>query len=501
VSWPRLLAPAALAGVAVFLSLPPLGLWPLGLAGLGLWCWRLRGLGPGRRALCGSVAALGLLVPGLFWIHDFTGPGYPIAVVVEAAFYALAALATPPGWGGTLAFGATLAGAEMLRDAWPFGGVPVADIYLGQVGGPLAELARLGGAAAVTLGAGLAGAGLAGLARHRWRPGVAALAVAAVAVAGAALSPDGGGATRLVRVAAVQGGGPRGLRAVNRDPALVLEAQVAAEGRLRRPVDLVVWPENVVELAYPLAGSVEEAELSSVARAAGASFIAGVTQPAGPGQFLNQAVAWAPSGRQIGSYEKVHRVPFGEWVPMRSFLRHFADLSVVPNDAVPGHGPGLIRTPAGPLGLMVSWEVFFDERALAAVGSGARLLVVPTNAASYRTDQVPAMEVAAARLRAIATGRDLVQSAPTGYSALVDHRGRLLARSGLGGASVVEGELGERRGRTPYDAVRRAGPEATVAVLVAAAWALAAAEWRRSRHMSSLKMRNLATHSTPNAPR
>jgi apolipoprotein N-acyltransferase len=66
-------------------------------------------------------------------------------------------------------------------------------------------------------------------------------------------------------------------------------------------------------------------------------------------------VAWGPTGHVVGVFEKVHRVPFGEYVPFRSFFAHFADLSGVPTDAVPGDGTGLMRTPAGPLGLMVSF--------------------------------------------------------------------------------------------------------------------------------------------------
>ncbi len=131
----------------------------------------------------------------------------------------------------------------------------------------------------------------------------------------------------------------------------------------------------------------------------------------------------------MGTFEKVHRVPFGEYVPYRSLIAHVADLSGVPLDAVPGHGTGLLRTPAGPLGLLVSFEVFYAGRSRASVRAGAELLVVPTNTSSYATAQVPTQEVAAGAVQAVETGRDLVQAAPTGYSTVVDHRGRVLQRS------------------------------------------------------------------------
>jgi len=139
--------------------------------------------------------------------------------------------------------------------------------------------------------------------------------------------------------------------------------------------------------------------------------VVGVTEPASTTSFRNEIVAWGPRGHIVGVFEKVHRVPFGEYVPLRSLFSHFANLSGVPVDAVPGHGTGLMRTPAGPLGLLVSFEVFYAGRSHESVRAGAQLLAVPTNTSSYSTSQVPTQEVAAAIVQAVETGRDLVQAA------------------------------------------------------------------------------------------
>ena len=58
-------------------------------------------------------------------------------------------------------------------------------------------------------------------------------------------------------------------------------------------------------------------------------------------------------------------------------------------DAVPGRGPGLFENPAGTLGVVISYEVFFPGRACAAVTAGGEVLLVPTNAASCTTEEVP----------------------------------------------------------------------------------------------------------------
>ena len=162
-------------------------------------------------------------------------------------------------------------------------------------------------------------------------------------------------------------------------------------------------------------------------------------------------MAWGPRGHIVGVFEKVHRVPFGEYVPLRSLFSHFANLSGVPVDAVPGHGTGLMRTPAGPLGLLVSFEVFYAGRSHESVRAGAQLLAVPTNTSSYGTSQVPTQEIAAAIVQAVETGRDLVQAAPTGFSAVVTQRGVVLQRSALGRRQVLFATVALRRGLTPYD--------------------------------------------------
>jgi apolipoprotein N-acyltransferase len=381
-------------------------------------------------------------------MRDFSLPGYVVATLLEAAILA-ASLALVPATGRrrAVAFPAALVVAEAVRGGWPFGGLPVSGIDLGQVDGPLATAARLGGRLLLVAMVGLAGVGLAALARRRWRAGMATLAtVAAVALAGT-VAPDGRVDGRLA-VAAVQGGGPRGLRAVLRDPGPVFERQLEASSHVRTPVDLVLWPEDVVDVDGPLAGSAEEGQVAALARSVQATVVAGVVEDVGVDRFRNAAVVWRADGTIGGRYDKVHRVPFGEYVPGRAVIGRVADLSAIPRDAVAGRGPGVLDTPGGRVGVLVSYEVFFPDRARDAARAGGRLLLVPTNASSYRDAQVPAQEVAVARLRALETGRWLVQAAPTGYSAVIDQRGRVRGRGGLGGPAVVAASVELRSGTT-----------------------------------------------------
>ena len=461
----RLAGPSLAAGILLALSLPPWGWWPLGIGGAGLFYWRLAGLPLWRRVWSGWLAGLGCYAIGLFWARAFNWYGALVLVLIEALFFAAAAALTPPERGRALAFVGACTLAEALRMTWPFGGLPLGGVFLGQAGGPLLQLARLGGPLLVTAGAWAGGAAAASAvvwaqARRAHARGPAASGALAVAVGlvvlvvfGAA-APDGGGPVRSLRVALVQGGGVRGLSKEQVSPVTVYDAQLAASSPLivrQGSLGLVLWPEDVVALGRSLAGSPQGAILSRLARELRTTLVAGVTEPASPTTFRNEIVAWGPSGRIVSVFEKVHRVPFGEYVPFRSFFAHFADLSGVPSDAVPGTGTGLMRTPAGPLGVLVSFEIFYAGRSRSSVRAGAELLAVPTNTSSYSTSQVPAQEIAAAKVQAVETGRDLVQAAPTGFTAVVTQRGDVVERSTLGRRQVITAVVALRRGMTPYD--------------------------------------------------
>jgi len=538
VSAPRTLATAAFGGLLLALSLPPwpgsTGAWPLGIVGAAVVFAAVDGRGLRARVGVGMAAGLGLYLPGLWWMRDFSLPGFVVTVLLEAAILATALALVPPARRAGpaarfVAFPAALVLAEAVRGAWPFGGLPLAGIELGQVAGPLAPVARLGGRLLIVALVGLAGAALASAAavaigrrsgrsdvarrgagdaggRGRfavWRtrsvvepatgtetttpppppsrgtpaglvPAVAALAIVIATAVGGAVAPAGRADGEL-RVAAVQGGGPRGFRAVDRDPGPVFEAHLRAGATVGDGVDVVLWPEDVVDVPGILAGSPEEEALSALAAELGTTLVAGVVEDVDDDRFRNAVVVFGPDGRVVDRYDKVHRVPFGEYIPARSFFARLGDVSAVPRDAIAGRGPGVVDTPAGRLGVLISFEVFFQDRSRAAVRAGGRILLVPTNASSFGTAQVPAHELAVARLRALETGRWVVQAAPTGYSAVVDHHGRVLARSGLGSASVLRHDVQLRAGSTVFVAL---GP---APVLLLAGATLAIAHIRRRK--------------------
>ena len=128
------------------------------------------------------------------------------------------------------------------------------------------------------------------------------------------------------------------------------------------------------------------------------------------------------------------------------------------------------------MGVTISWEVFFADRARDAIGNGGEVLLNPTNGSSYWLTQVQTQQVASSRLRAIETGRWELQAAPTGFSALVDPDGALLERTSISEQAVIEATIQSREGNTLSTIV---GPWPML-VLAAAAIAIGWTLQRRS---------------------
>jgi apolipoprotein N-acyltransferase len=450
---PVALAAAAAAGGLWALGASPREWWPLLPLGAALLTVALQGRTVRVRLLLGAAAGAVLYGSTLAWIGGFAVAGYLAIATVETLMLAAATALVPTDRpGGRWALPAALVLLEAAQVRFPFDGFPLPALVHSQLGGPFAAAAPLGGSLLVTACSAAAGVGLAALVLARRRTRLVAVAVAVVIAAvppavGAAIRTDPAGS---LDVAVVQGGGPRGLRAVFTDPQDTTDRQFAVAEQILGSPDLIVLPETVISVDGTIAGSAGDRRAAELARSTGASVVVGVVEREGSG-FRNAAVLWGPDGRILARYEKEHRVPFGEYIPARSLLEQVTDLTaLVPLDAIPGKGTAVLDSPAGPLGVVISYEVLFADRVREAVAAGGRIVLVPTNAASYVTEDVPAIEVAGARMRALEFGRTVLQSAPTGYSVIVLPDGEVVEQSGLGEPALLTAPVPLRTGLTPY---------------------------------------------------
>jgi apolipoprotein N-acyltransferase len=487
------------AGFCVALSLPPWGWWPLAFLGIALFEVALDEHPSGRdRLVRGMLFGAGWLFPGMGWMWFLTAPGYVLATLLFAGLHGLAALVSPTGPWRVIGRPAAHAVVEGLRLAIPFGGVPLATIAIGQAGGPLVGVARVGGVILLSWLVLQVGFALGAFVTNRSDAGepaaagprtgilrTTALAAAAGVVLLAAAAPEGVATGPLLRVAAVQGGGPQGTLAINSDSRKVVERHLAATaGIAPGSADLVVWPENVIDVEV-FADSRERTEVAAEAARIGAPFAVGITEDVAPGQlgtdpsgrggFLNAQVVVTPDGEVTSRYDKVRRVPFGEYMPMRDLLASIgAPVDQVPRDAVAGTGPAVLDLPDGTrLAVVISWEVFFGSRARDGVRNGGELVLNPTNGSSYTGTILQTQQVASSRLRAVESGRWVVQVSPTGFSAFVGPDGTVYDRTAVSEQAVITHTVALRSGRTWYTAL--GNPPFLLAALGVLALSLAAA--------------------------
>ncbi len=475
-------------GLLVGLSLPPIGVWPMAIVGVACLAFELRDEHLRSRLLTGMLFGGAQFLVSLAWAIKFNIAGYIALSLVEACFIALACCLVPPRRGRLPGLAGALTLAEWARQSWPFGGLPLGSLALGQATGPIAGTARVGGVLLVVGTTVLAGAALGACVPFGWPRGSPKLstgnlpkpfsaALGAVLVIGlvitGAFAPNGASGTppasassaHYLHVAIVQGGGRRGLDQLQVPSSVVLSAAIKETALIPAGINLIVWPEDVVALQQPLVGSPTETVLSNIARSHHATFVAGVTWPVGATQFRNEVVAFSPSGTLVAQFEKVHRVPFGEYVPYRSFFEHLANLKDIPRDAIAGTGSGMISTPAGRFAVLISYEVFFANRGRSGVRHGGEVILVPTNTSSYSDDQAPSQEIAASQFQAIEEGRYVVQAAPTGYSAEIDNDGTVLKRSSLSAPAIITAQVPLLSGQTWYE---RFGDQPVIGAALAA---------------------------------
>ncbi|MEL6982748.1 MAG: apolipoprotein N-acyltransferase [Actinomycetota bacterium] len=446
----------ALAGICLAASVPPWGWWPLAFVGIAILDrliaeqpWRTRF----RRTWLVSVA---WLYPAMLWMFDLTAPGYVVAGAFYAAYFGLAAALTPPGPGRRLVLPGAIALAEAARWSWPFGGVPLANLALSQVNTPLAWSSRLGGSLLVVVLVVVAGQALAAaVAERAWRPAVIGLAALALFVVGGALHPRSD-VVDEVDVALVQGGGAQQTRASVDQQPVVLARHLEASIAIDEPVDLVIWPENVVNPGRYLDREDAFEAVAGVAATLDAPVLAGWFFPVSDTATANFQSIINPDGTETDRYDKVRIVPFGEFVPLRGLIEAVAPNSGIPRrDVQIGTLDPVLDSPVGPVGVSISWEGFFDTRARAAAQAGAQILTNPTNGSSYWLTQVQTQQLASNQLRAIENDRWVLQVAPTGFSAVVDADGNVLQRTGISERAVLTGTVEMRQGRTLATVVGR----------------------------------------------
>ena len=483
---------AIVAGLLVAFSLPPWGWWPLTYVGVALFA-TIKPTSNRARFMFGTLFALAWLAPGMAWMWFLTAPGYVIAALLFSALHGIAAMITGAVTDqhkhravvGPLAH--TL--AEALRFSFPFGGVPLATLAISQAASPIAPIVRIGGPLLLTYIVLQIGFLLARLRdtetpKRSVHAALIAVVVVVLPIVGS-IAPHGNDIGRSLNVAAVQGGGPQGTLAINTNSRDVVvrhldATQEIADGSAAtgNQLDLVIWPENVIDVSS-FSSSTERTEVTAQAARLNAPFLVGITEDLDNKYFTNAQVVVNTDGSLGDRYDKVRRVPFGEFVPMRGLLEAVgAPVDRIPRDAKAGNDTAILRAADTTIAVVISWEVFFAGRANEGIEQGATLLVNPTNGSSYTGTILQTQQIASSRLRALETGRWLVQVSPTGFSAFVSPSGQVFDRTGVSEQRVITREVQLRSGRTIYSYL---GDMPFILIMIASLLAIVIAGRRTTR--------------------
>jgi apolipoprotein N-acyltransferase len=169
------------------------------------------------------------------------------------------------------------------------------------------------------------------------------------------------------------------------------------------------------------------------------------------GDYFNSAYLLSPDGEVKGKYDKVHLVPYGEYVPLRKFMSFVEGFTAGIGDF--GHGEGFYPLSMNDkkIGVLICYEVILPEAARAYKNNSADLLVTITNDAWFGSTSAPFQHFSMAVFRAVETRLYLVRAANTGISGIVDPTGKITAQTGIFQEDALKGYVKFVKIPTIYD--------------------------------------------------
>ena len=507
--WKRA-AIALVSGALSSLAMAPFNAWPILFLTLPVIVWQIDGAGAGRwrgvpaAALTGWWFGLGYFVPGLYWIGyaflvdaqafawllPFAVLGLPAYLALFMALgFALARLFWTRDASRVIALAASLTISEWLRGhaltgfPWNTLGYALSEpLALAQT----ASLIGLWGLTFLAVAIFASPAALIDGASRGRRPWIAPASAVAVLIAMMVF-----GAIRLSQHPTVMLPGPK-LRIMQPNlqqdakfnysaKAEVMKKYLALSDRASGPqstgvrdVNILIWPES----AFPFFLTHEPeamAQISDLLPKSTVLITGSVRAPdVPPGTRITRAYnsiyVIDHDGNVLSVYDKLHLVPFGEFLPFQDFMEKigFEQLTRIQGGFIPGVHRRSMEVPNAPRMLpLICYEAIFPGDVVERNDRPGWIVNV-TNDGWFGISTGPYQHLQQARLRAIEQGLPLVRAANTGISAVIDPLGRIVARLGLGLEGVLDSPLPAAIPPTPY---ARIGDIPTL-IILAAAWLL-----------------------------
>ncbi|EGP08978.1 copper homeostasis protein CutE [Bradyrhizobiaceae bacterium SG-6C] len=493
--WKRA-ALAWIAGALSALAMAPFNAWPILFLTIPVMVWLIDGAGAGRlggipaAALSGWWFGFGYFTAGLYWIGyaflvdaetfawllPFAVMGLPAGLALFMALgFALARLIWVPGALRILSFASALTFSEWLRGhiltgfPWnAFGYALTEPLALAQT----ASLVGLWGLTFVALAVFASPAALAddrAVTRRPWMaPALSLLVLAAMALYGAfRLTTHPTQLVAGVKLRLMQPNLQQDVKFNYSAKQMVMEKYLSLSDRATGPqssgirdATILIWPES----AFPFFLSREADAMAQIANLLpqGTVLVTGAIrppdQPAGTQitRAYNSIYVIDHDGTILSVYDKLHLVPFGEYLPFQSAMEKlgFVQITKVRGGFIPGDRRRTMNIPNAPRMLpLICYEAIFPG-AIVPGTDRPGWIVNLTNDGWFGISTGPYQHLQQARLRAVEEGLPLVRSANTGISAVIDPVGRIIAHLELGREGVLDSPLPRATGPTIFSRVR-----------------------------------------------
>ncbi len=441
---------AVLAGWMMDLGFPDRDWWPLALVGAALMMASIRGHSLGKALLIGALGGFTFYGIHIWWLTVYLGLIPWIALTLAQVFFfslgmGLMAMVWRYGsrqWASTAGrlalVPALVAGAWTLREAvanvFPFGGFAWARLAQSQSESPLAPLVSWFGTSGMSFLLAYFAALTVALATE---PRILALdrgAVGAAALTALLVWPLWPVTTNgTIRVLAVQGNADAGLFAQYQRGDNLRDHHRVTQPLYGESVDVVVWPENASDID-PLRDPDAAAVVTEVVREMGAPLVVGTITQDGSDTY-NSMLLWdfdEEANRSVvrDQYDKIHPVPFAEYLPARDFFYPLAPslFQMIPRDYSFGQRDTVFDVAGATAGIAICFDIVDDAIVWAMMDEGADIIFAPTNNADFGQTDQSVQQLAIARLRAIETGRSVVNVSTVGTSAVMNPWGEDLDR-------------------------------------------------------------------------
>jgi apolipoprotein N-acyltransferase len=448
--WGRALV-AIVGGLSIAITFPAFNFAPGIFIGIFLILLAIRQAEFFKALAIGTFAGLAYYGLVLKWLTTYLGPIPWVALsVAEGLIFGLAVAVTAMVWrwlaalnlGSIKSFLISFAIAtiytarEYAAGQFPFGGLPwargglsQADTYLAKwvwavdISGLTWLIAFICAMVTIKFVAPLPqGSGLV-LRTRSWLPAIGVGVV--VFVMPLAIVLDSTPTSGTMKVAAVQGNANAGLFAVN-PPGSIMDKHIATarekviDKGLAEGIDLMVWPENAADLD-PVTMLDQKVKISNfVDNELKAPLLFGNKTFRGA-DYFNEVDLWLPEKGLTDWYDKKRPVPFGEYVPNRSFFMSLAPdmIGLIGWDMSFGKRDGIFDIPnKGSVGSLICFEVTIDQLSYDLADSGAKAIMVQTNSSDFGKSEQGVQLAAVSRMRAIETGKTVVSISTVGVSGI-----------------------------------------------------------------------------------